>query len=138
MSATPTPAGLALKVVSVKRVKTGPAAAEEHGDTAWSQNIPKGYTLITVRYSLHNPTSTPVTPVPSPSVDYGPNAVPADEATGWAGQTILHSDHDPQQVGAGQTVTMWRSWMLPTHQIAQAEIGLWTNGGDAPQKVPLG
>lgn len=137
MSPSSTPAGLTLKVLSVKQVKSGPAKVDTPTHTAWNADIPKGVTLITVEYSLHNSTSTPIAPVPEPGVDYGPNAIPADDQQGWMGETTLHNDHNPQRVGAGQTVTLWRSWMLPTDQIAQAEIGVTTGYGAPAVTVPL-
>lgn len=136
-SPSSSPAGFAVKVLSVKRVATGPAKADPYGKTAWSSDIPAGSALVTVRYTLTNRTGAPITPLPSASVDYGPNAVPADEMVGWAGQATMHGAHDPRQVGAGQTVTLWRSWVLPTAQIPHAELTLDTAYGQPPVKASL-
>jgi hypothetical protein len=123
-STPPDSAPLTARLIGVIHVKDGPAQAEVHGKTVWSADIPSGMSLITVKWSLTNPTGTPVRPVPVSRVTYGPNAVPADSMVGWSGQKVLWLDPEPEQIGAGQTVTFWGSWIVPTRDITDAELKL--------------
>lgn len=131
------PAPLTVQVVSATKVIDGPAAAEVHGKTAWSKDVPAGQALVTVRWSMSNQSAAAISPVPSTRLVYGPNAIRADEATGWLGQAVLADSQTPEQIGAGQTVTVWRSWMIPQDQLAAAELRV-TGGpaGEVAAKVP--
>jgi hypothetical protein len=127
-SAVPSPT-LVAKAVSAHRVKDGPATA--HNPPAkgqvWSEDIPAGSSILTVKWTLTNGSASPVAPLPATHLVYGPNQTPADQATGWMGQSILANDKDPEQVGAGQTVTLWRSWVVPTASLSEAALKI---GGD--------
>jgi hypothetical protein len=126
------------RIISATPVATGPKKVDETGDlSVWSKPIEAGFTLVTVKWAVTNPSGTPV-PWPSPNLLYGPNLMPAEWDSGWAGQKRLQAPQAPGQVGAGQSVTWWASWRVETAQMGDLRLQLMSDGlGESPVVVPF-
>lgn len=120
--ATPSasPAPWTAAIVSARRVVTGPAKAEVHGDTAWSSDVPAGSAIVTVRWSLAGKGAE--TEVPGVQLVHGAGKRPADAEPGWAGKDALLDPSAPTVVPASGAVETWQSWVVPTADLAKLEL----------------
>jgi hypothetical protein len=125
-------------VESAQKVITGPAPAEVHGETAWSNDVPAGSTLVTIHWSLAGRGAE--TEMPGVHLVHGAGKRTADAEAGWAsssGDKALQDPNVPNVVPASGKVVTWGSWIVPTEDLGDLELWVESFSTDAEIRLPV-